>query len=117
MVKTKGPIWQHFLEKICNENKTKLYCNYCDKEVTKNATRMVKHLNKCILCPENVKTMFANVSITKIKGQNLSAEDDGYEEPFEVSFSSAGQESTNQSMTDPRITTILLHSEEQVGLY
>ena len=59
MVKKRGIVWNFFTKKVHGSQIT-AFCKFCDQSYIQNATRMEKHIERCIKCPEDVKQEFMN---------------------------------------------------------
>jgi len=58
MPKQVTSIWKHFRKETRN-GKVYSHCHYCKKQYFNNATRMAKHIQDCVKCPNSVKTSLA----------------------------------------------------------
>lgn len=57
MVKKKGIVWNYFTKKVYGSQIT-VSCKFCGQSYIQNATRMEKHVVRCIKCPKNIKHDF-----------------------------------------------------------
>jgi len=54
--KPKSAVWNYYFTN--NPDNLLFSCKFCYTEYTRNATRMQKHLIKCLKCPQYVKEIF-----------------------------------------------------------
>ncbi|CAH2012631.1 unnamed protein product [Acanthoscelides obtectus] len=72
ITKPKSNVWNHFdLKKL--EGKVVYTCKFCASEYVKNATRMTKHLLKCLKCPSNIKRDFKIVGSENVSSPSSTA--------------------------------------------
>lgn len=57
MVKKRGIVWNYFTKRVLGSQIT-AFCKFCDQSYIQNATRMEKHIERCVKCPDDVKQDF-----------------------------------------------------------
>ncbi|XP_003427117.2 uncharacterized protein LOC100678673 [Nasonia vitripennis] len=64
MVKKRGAVWNYFTKKI-HGSQIIAFCKFCDQSYIQNATRMEKHIERCVKCPENIRRDFMKLVSNK----------------------------------------------------